>query len=66
MFRAADNLILNRLTQAYEIGAVPSYPHDEIPVFLRVYLAVHQHVLVDDIELNMLASLAEVGPNEHG
>jgi len=40
LLRPGDDLILESLVQIYEVGAVSSYPHHQVGIFLRVLLSL--------------------------
>jgi hypothetical protein len=59
-----DDLGLLHRREIEEIGRIPRNPHDEIAIFLRVFLSREKRGFVDDVELDMPVFHLAPGPND--
>ena len=66
VFGTANNFILDRSSKGDEIGAISGHAHDEILMLFRLFLTFQKCFFIHDIKLDMLSSLTEVSPDEHG
>ena len=61
MFGSGNDIILHSLAKLDKIGAVASYPYNEILIILGFFLSGKHGFFVYNIKLNMLSSKAELG-----
>ena len=53
MFCTGDEIVLQIGQQVHKVGAVAGDTHNEVPVFLRIFLRSHKGALVDHVKLHM-------------
>ena len=58
---AGDDILLHARGEHREVRGVSSNADYQIPVLLFVDLCVEQRLLVDNIELNVLSAIEEIG-----
>ena len=63
---AGDDLVLELFPDVDEVVAVPGDSDDEVPVLLRVLLSLFQGFCIDDIELQVVCVVEEVGTDHFG
>ena len=64
LYGPLDDVVLYLFAQFHKVSRIPSHPDNDVLVLIRFFLSSQQGLVIQHIDLDVIASLGKVGPKD--